>query len=100
MDPLTVIGFFAAGIGGLWWYLKTTTDNRINDLKDAHKTDREDWDRERATLTGTIAKLEAKVETQNSILAQNTTALEQSNANTAILIDLIQQGALAPERGP
>lgn len=91
MDPVVVLTMFGGAIGGLWLYLKVSNDARITDLKEAHKTDREDWDRERADLKSEIDKRDAKIDRQNDILAQNTTELQKSNENGVILADLVDR---------
>lgn len=95
MDPAVVLGFFAAGIGGLWWYVKSTTDNRITDLKAAHDRDRETWNREREKFEANEAMLEAKIEKLNDIVTKNTDSL----TDTATALNTVA-GILANQQPP
>lgn len=80
MDPVYVVGLFAAGIGGLWFALNQSHKTQLAD-KDAQLTEvRKERDDARA---------EAKA--MNDVLGRNTDALEESNQNTRIMIELYRR---------
>lgn len=98
MDPIAVLTMFGAGIAGLWWYLKTTTDNRITDLKAAHDRDREAWDRERLKYEKNEDVLEAKIEKLNDIVTKNTDSLTDTATALNTVAGILQSQHSSPSR--
>lgn len=68
----SLISVASTAISALFWQLMREKDRQITDLK----TDN--------------GKLEDKVDALNNIVGQNTTALEKSNTNTQVVIELIR----------
>ena len=94
----------SAVIGGYWVYLRQTKerretatqaqfDSRVNDLKEYQERERDAWDRERRDLRERLAQA-------TTIAAQNTTALEESNANGELLAAQLNRLLTILEPGP
>lgn len=85
-----IVPLIGAGFAGMWWYMKSTNEARLRELRESFDLRLSDRDTRIDDLKGELAAALTKIESLNSIVGANTDALMRSAESNETMVRIIR----------